>query len=566
MFVRVNAILLTFVFLFGLARPTRADETPQFCAAIQGNGQAIFGHFHSLARLISYFGMVKAAAGSSSGSLTMFLLESMMKNPEILDCRECTREEKQHRISLMLKSLVGFFENSQARLETDALVKYLGEFKTLQKRWRGNDEGPVKTAGLRLEDIDRHEFDRLKQDLGELYNWRFASIFLQPGLSRTARSALFEDYKEALGKSFVVDDQRVFLRPFPVTFSGVATVFGWIGNFYAGGPRYHNRAHWKKWFQSCGDLESLKDKTWGEIAYGKSYTPDNIDGFVKGERTPTACEKGFETLIGDYHAHNNFVKPDPNDPDRIDEPVGKYLAAMPITGLFVDGGAKKIETAKSEYWAGKVPELNVDYATEFQLGYFGSNPMLTKVERAVNKLRREEGDRLDINLSKFRALRNYTWRMVIETSPAEPTIAEAKEVAPGIISNGGWVGGFPATVLKLAGCERVAFIASERKGKNFKLVADLIRLSGGADYEEKILSTKEVPNWGNSSLMRGLNDADAVWCTKWDFVADYLSLTGVYQMSEDTFKVGLDTKDPFFLHRAPFAKPTDIPKYGCNLL
>src|SRR5574338_1035238 len=63
------------------------------CAAVRGNGQLIFAHFASLARITEHYGPLWGSAGGSSGSITQFLLESIQMNPAVASCGEyeCTR-------------------------------------------------------------------------------------------------------------------------------------------------------------------------------------------------------------------------------------------------------------------------------------------------------------------------------------------------------------------------------------------------------------------------------------------------------------------------------------------
>jgi len=523
---------------------------PRFCAAIQGNGQAIFGHFHSLAHIISYHGLFDAAAGSSSASLTMFLLESMLLNPEITDCRNCPPMEKAHRVSLMLKSLVGFYEMSDTRTETDALFNYAKRLKQFEARWLRD---PARHAAS----FDEFDFANVRNLFGELYNDRFSELFRK---SRDKRFH-FEDYQKSFSSGlFQVDDTKVFVRPSPITFAGLANSIGQIANFYAL-RRYDNRRQWADWFKACGPLEALKEKTWGEIAY-KNFDPEKIEDFVKnGTKIPSACGEKFAALMKTYNAHDHSPH---RATDRVEDRVGEHLSTLPITGLIVDSGVGKLQNAKEAYWnAENNIDLNLDYEREYRVGYFGKTSALNSIGKEVEARRERDGDRLDVKTGKFRALPDYKWRMVLETSPAEPSLSEAVEMErDSLYSIGGWADPFPATVLKLAHCDKVVFIASERK--NFKLISDLTDLIGGKAYNEKMLATESIPGWGDSSLRHGLKDADGVWCTNWDEFTEWLSMEAVYKMTKSTFAAGLETSSPLFAG-SPLARPVTKARFGCNL-
>lgn len=520
------------------SRPSVADPKPQLCAAIQGNGDAIFAHFHSLARIISYYGLIDAAAGSSSGSITMFLYESMLLNPAIKDCTTCNREEKAQRVSLMLKSLVGFFDQSPGRREGMALYDFLTRLQEIHKNgiWnRAERNAP--------EELTEADFRHFASILGALYNPRFEQVFKQSPDKRFH----YRDYKMALNLgAWKIDSPLVFLRPFPVTFEGIATIVGWIGNFYAG-RNYTNQAHWNEFFETC-QPDTLKEKTWGQIAYS-NYDPNDFKGFItKGVRKATDCQKKFSVLMTDY-----LLQPKtPHRNDRVNERVGNHLATYPITGLIIGDGVKKIQSAKKAYWnAQKNIQINFDYEKEFRVGYFGTKRQLKLLKKNVDAEKAKGA--LDIKTSKFYPLPRFTWRDVFHTSPAEPSISEAIELVPDkIVSVSGWADPFPATILKMAECENTFFITAERK--SFQLVNEVNALLGGGKS-----------GYVESALARGLKDSDAVWCTNWNEFSDYMKPENVYGLTESSFRAGFESKSPYFLHRQ-FAKPATAKRYGCNEL
>ena len=90
-------------------RPPAASAT---CAGIRGNGQNLFAHYGALARHVEEYGAITCAAGGSSGSITTFLLESIWANPLLHRCgnRPCSKEARDTRMALMLKSAIGLVE------------------------------------------------------------------------------------------------------------------------------------------------------------------------------------------------------------------------------------------------------------------------------------------------------------------------------------------------------------------------------------------------------------------------------------------------------------------------
>src|SRR5262249_21728456 len=91
---------------------TVTNAQPKLCAAIRGNGPLISAHWPALARVVANYGLIDAAAGGSSASITMFLYESILHNPLVYDCKDhsCTDLEVKARVALLLKSMLGYIQ------------------------------------------------------------------------------------------------------------------------------------------------------------------------------------------------------------------------------------------------------------------------------------------------------------------------------------------------------------------------------------------------------------------------------------------------------------------------
>ena len=85
--------------VFGYDAPT--------CVGIRGNGPRLWAHFSSLARIVEQFGLIGGAAGGSSGSISVFVTESIHANPLLTDCgdRVCSEGEATARMALLFKSV-----------------------------------------------------------------------------------------------------------------------------------------------------------------------------------------------------------------------------------------------------------------------------------------------------------------------------------------------------------------------------------------------------------------------------------------------------------------------------
>ena len=115
---------------FNYTRPKELNK----CVSLRGNGDRIFATIHSLASLVEYYGHHDAILGSSSGSITAFLYESVMLNPNMWKCgrRACTEKESRMRIAFTLKSIFGYLLNHKDEPQIKA-VFYLQD---LISRWK----------------------------------------------------------------------------------------------------------------------------------------------------------------------------------------------------------------------------------------------------------------------------------------------------------------------------------------------------------------------------------------------------------------------------------------------
>ncbi len=569
---RCALIIAAFVML--PTAPARAD----YCAAFQGNGQAVFGHFHSAARLLENFGRFDAAAGSSSATITMFLYESMLENPAIKDC-DCTEQQKVARLSLMLKSLVGFYES---RLDSEEAVALQGYREILDQLKAANDQTPAAEEGnavlKKLIETLAGDQGQLSTYLGILFNPRFVTFFRESPNPRYH----WDDFRKSQSKGiFQIDGPKVYMRPFPMSFDGLATVIGWVGNFYAArGYSQEEKALWDSWFKRCGITDApaaLAGKTWGQIAHA-GYQPadptrEKFEEEVFSSYTPTECGKGFAALMAVYNARPKTKAAPTGEINRIDEPVGKHFRAMPITGVLVGKGASKMRDAmevhrlarpdSTEESGVEQPKLPIDHDKEFRIGFFGHKQDRERVAQSVAQSVKGRNLKADafVPLEQPEGGEGFSWRTAFQTSPAEPTIAEAfffkvkrgdnvEEVA----SIGGWVDPQPTTLLKYAGCTQVAFVTAQMKVHAFPFLASLHSSVGGAARLDRWIEATD-----NSAYTIGLEDADAVWCTQWN-KSRGLDLQGVYRMTEFTYNQSTAADDAFsnFEARTPFFQKSGL--------
>jgi hypothetical protein len=205
------------------AHDGRGGDALELCTGIRGNGNRIFAHFGSLARIVEHSGPVRCAAGGSSGSITTFLLESVNRNPVVGRCgrRSCSANRLAERHALLYRSMAGLTEvGIGADVRTIiALVE------------RVQAEGIVA-----LLDTDPRAavaaFVNVLADFGEIVNPEVFELLAQsPDPAYHVRD-LVAGLRDAVG--FQVRDSMVFVRVGVINFDVLVGLFGRIGDFYAG--------------------------------------------------------------------------------------------------------------------------------------------------------------------------------------------------------------------------------------------------------------------------------------------------------------------------------------------
>jgi hypothetical protein len=502
-----------------------ASAPVPYCAGIRGNGQLAPAHWAALARLVEENGLPQAMAGGSSGSVTMFFVDSLAGNPAMQ--AEADQGKRSKMFALLLKSMPQF-------IETMGQSEKVASAFELSKELAGSSS-PVKDA---LNSILSGSGPLKATDVEQMYG-KFA-ILANPEMARDLErnEAFFRTEAQqaaaVFGKFDVVSDEHIFFRPGLVDFKSFAIVLGQIADFYAGNSDPAIQSRLAAFADSCA-----------ESAYRKQWT--DVD--------PT-CRQTFEQLVADYLEAGNFQNV------AVFLPAGVNVPAFPATGLLVGSGVKRYNDMKAAYNQGQnraYGSFSVDFDSELGFGYWGSSENLGRVNEGLQKFR----DQGDLKSQKFLPLGEASWFEVLSVSPAEPGLANFQKIPTGtsreqvlaelqngvnkrwntvsyrkdIISAGGWSDLNPTMVLKAAGCENVAFVT--RVGGEAKFAQQVfIRLTGETsqvpfwkDFDDNFdpghavegtpaanTPWNKLYNVGNpaSSFQRALRETSAVYCTNWN--------------------------------------------------
>jgi hypothetical protein len=505
--------------------PASAADPVNYCVGIRGNGENAPAHWPSLARLVEENGMPKAMAGSSSGSVSMFFMDSLAGNSAIN--AEKDPEKKRRMQAVLLKSLPQF---ADTMAHTDKIASAWNLSKQL-----GSSGSPISDG---LKSIFSGKGPLKAADVEQIYG-KYA-VLANPELLRGIESnpSYFKgEAGQALsvfGKFDATKDDKLFFRPGLVDFKSFAVVLGEIADFYAGNTDEDTQNRLAAFAGDCADS-----------GYGKQWKDISPD-----------CNQKFQRIVSDYLNKGQFQH------KALFNQVGTNIPAFPSTALVKGDGLKAYNAEKAAYLKGEdrqYADFSVDFNKDLAFGYWGSEENLAKIDKGLDKFRAEG----DLKSQKFQAAGQANWFEVLSVSPAEPGLANLQRIPTGTtrgqvvlemqkpfstrwnslvyrddaISAGGWSDLHPTLVLKAAGCEHVAYIT--RQGGDAKFGQQVfLRLTGEAskvpfwthleDNNARGWSVAGTPaadtNWnkiynlGNhdSSYQRSLRAADAVYCTNWD--------------------------------------------------
>lgn len=501
-----------------------ARAKPQLCAAVRGNGQLITAHFASLARITEHYGLIDAAAGGSSGSITIFMTESIRKNPNIWSCGgyDCTESETSARAALLLKSFPGYLQHLATTKEAAAFLQLQPLVAKLQA---SGAEGLLDTD---VEAARRAVLDVLEsQDLRELINPEIIQLVEQSPDPEFHIRDILESAKK-LG-NFSVDSDLIFIRPGLISFESVADKLGRAGSFYAGyGPADNERMN--AWLDACA--EPGRGKTWFEVAALPAGT--------------STCGAELNDMIGDYRT--KFLA-DPSIHSRIDDKIGEVMPALISTSVVTGDSVASWEASREAYKAATPLPLAVNF-DDVKFGYFGAAQDLATVAKNGRGYS-------DPKTKKFLSLGEATWRKAISYSPAEPGLARALELPSGDVSFGGWSDLAPALVLENLGCEKVVYVT--RTGDESEFAIGIAQLLGMDDATKTALYDLDNPE---SSFSKSLSESDAAWCTNWN----EQSATDLPGITADSYNAPMESADGFFTKgdNAYDNVKSSINKRGCS--
>lgn len=499
----------------------------KLCAGVRGNGESILTHFASLSQIVEHYGVVDGMAGGSSGSITTFTYESILKNPVM--------KRDPARIALALKSVEGYASTVGDSEEAVSIKGLAATAAKLKADYEAHGIGALGSA----ESVEAAK--RLKEVLSVPEVRAIVNPEVFTMLADTQHLAFnVNELKTSISQlgAFAVDDNRLFFRSGVLAWPALAQLFGRVGDFYAGyGPA--DEAGMSAWLDACA--EPARGKPWSEAASVA------IEGGT--------CGSALDALVKSYRAKVRGAEG--TFASRIDERVGdprSPLHKLVSTAVLEREAITTYEAARARYVTGEFPAGNIPFEPAFSdvnFGYWGSDADLAKVQARAAKAD-------DLKSRKFSSLGNATWREILAASPAEPGLSRFVKLSDGRYSAGGWSDLAPSLVLKDLGCEQVVYVT--REGDESGFATKIAKNAGMSERDWKDLY--DLAN-EDSSYARSVAAADGVWCTSWNaFTAAQMS-----DMVLDAFHAPLETRPSFASAPvlAPYARVTErTGKPGCT--
>lgn len=471
-------------------------EGPALCAAVRGNGQYLFAHFGSLARIVEEVGVPDGMSGGSSGSITTFLYESMRLNRSVKVAGVVDREA----LALLLKSMMGYLEVLKDSEEVRALKSLVELAATAQQ----NGAGANSTLGTTQSAI------AIQQTLSDsalrsLINPTiFAMLLDQDDLGYVNYDYKVREIRTALASlgKFDASDEKILFREGIINYPGLVEAIGRIGDFYAErGPA--DPETFDTFIKGC---KATRSATWQEIAATR---------LASGE----TCGAVFSKLLKDYRA---AATRDPSFAGhRLDDAMGTEILSI-ATSAHIQGTASVVafDEATTRYRQGQEPRFALDFDT-VKIGYWMPAGLQPTVETKL--LAAASTDAKAKHAHIFSRGATPSWRAALEKSTMEPGLSRLLRDSNTSIHAGGWSDLHPVQVLQAAGCGDVIYVTRRGEETGFVSeprpitdstsphgVAELLGLK--ADYQ------KALYTWSNlqSSYSRAIDGAGAVWCTEWD--------------------------------------------------
>lgn len=473
---------------------TSHTNTPRLCVAVRGNGEVVFAHWPALAQIVEHYGPIDILSGGSSASYSLFLYESISKNPNLscLDNHPHCLKKKSLEISLLLKSLQGYFDYWITTKEVNALgllYKYTPKLKSELEFWTKSVESNIENDEFKnyslfqqaliltkQADILLNSSDLIKIINPDLINFLKSSVDKVRPLTVLKKLVLLnwhevsnfsnnikmlkyriKETKDAVklvlaGGFDAKNDKRIFFRPGLISFNDLAHKFGRIADFYAGyfytssmdgANTYKSNAEisyqrqMKQFLATCAF--PAQENSWTQLAYS-NYSKNEL----------SLCGKMFRNMLAEYRTNlindeltetktenmalTTFARKNHIRKHRIDDLIGEFtphqsVGLFPSTSVLNKEQSIRYEKLLSDYYRLTDENFGIDYHIPYDSISFGYWGSASQISLAQKNIAHNPLYQHDLKSQKMVALGQTTWKIALATSGAEPGLSPIKKIA-----------------------------------------------------------------------------------------------------------------------------------------
>lgn len=406
------------------------DNPLSVCASVRGNGEKFLAHLISYARITEKLGPIQAAAGASSGGISVFLLESVHLNPLVKQCSTntcCSVQEQSMRISFLLKSMEpvltyfpgeGFFQ------------QFNGEIQRIRQRVQDVMDAWDSHGAISIQ----FPFELFLLMLELFDPTRFLASILNPEYIDMIRNDIFTNpfnivpHLTDITKTFAAldfvnnaqQDTLVYVRPTFFTYAFVLRKLDYLAAFYAGyAPT--NLLELGMLLDVCATVDRVLDKTWQEIA-NEPYSA-----------TETCGEKLIQLFQTFSLERSTLIHS-----SRLTEKPGKNMLVggnAIFSGDSYDAWVQALKEYKRTPTA--AIQFNVSIS-DVLVGFFGNEETLAMVHERMPILYP-----VDEYAKRVVGLGNRNWEEALLFTMSEPGFGNGQVVdtTRKLLSTGGWIDG-----------------------------------------------------------------------------------------------------------------------------
>lgn len=545
------------------------------CLAIRGNGHYVVAHFGAVAGIVEQFGEMDAMAGGSSSSFTMYMYDSILRNPIVQTSSGRLRELN---IATLMKSGIGWIDVFRKGRDVQAIKEAVAAFQKTQTAFAGDSEdGPQAGYDLftRIKNLFSKNPDVMQDPWGK--NWQSslggkldagwdatkAAIGLRKVLSsEDLRDLVNPDVLEMLSNqnaedyvsyrykvaqivaaaktitAFSAKHADLIFRRGVVNFEGLGRVMTRIADFYAGHAMADSKGM-KRFLNNCAH-ENNVNVLWGSL---------------KSKERGYSCEKGFVDIAYNFRElamarscrqwkqrlKRSVLDVECYEYSQSETWLGEKVPVILTTGLISGPQAvAQVRDYEQKYLQdqNRPSILPLDFSRQIKFGYWSHPQIAQKINANLQSGAAEFGEyKGDYKLQRLQHIGDALWKTPFLYSPAEPGLSRYVEINKNLISIGGWSDLFPIRILKLAGCKEVIYLG--RIGADVFLTQDSPIPSRERDGVAEVINIQEEERLAwyastneSSSFVKGIKAADLVWCTDWNSFTDLEQ----FEMYSDAYK------------------------------